>query len=266
MSARLERNTAYFTSADWRALVANHIAIKKPGGTSRFTIHHEGLVETLTAAMIAAPECSTMDDVIEHGYALDHLVHNVVGLPVDDSRKMPTDPLELRDYVDPVEGLGSIIQGRMGGRYDHAVQRNLVLKGKFLISTTVPRDYTSKATGITTKQKVRVWAVAVSAELIDRLVLEPEVKRVWQASVHAANNARARMTAVPESTPMVLAALDAEIVATSNARATAYAAAIDGKSSKEVAALDAAISDLTDNKVKHQQAAITGGVDDVDAD
>jgi hypothetical protein len=249
MSVRMDGKTDHFTAADWKALVANGVTILNPG-----------LVEVLTSAFTAAPECSTIEDVVEHGFAIDHLVHNVAGLPIDDDRKMPAEGTVQREfYIDPAVGLGSIIKSRLGGRYDGAVQTNLVPKGKFLVATKVWREYTSKTTGITSKHEVQVWAVAVSADLIDRLVLEPEVKRAWSASMHAANNANARMTAVPESAPMVLAALDAGIVASNSARATAYAKAIEGKTPEEVKALDAAISDLTDTKVTSHLAAITSG-------
>jgi hypothetical protein len=171
---------------------------------------------------------------------------------------MPTDPLGVAEYIDPVQGLGSIIASRLGGRYDGAVQSNLVPKGKFLVSTTVLRDYTSKTTEITTKQQTRVWAVVITADLIDRLVLEPEVKRAWSSSVHAAKNARARMTAVPESAASVIAAMDAGLVAASTARATAYGIAIEGKSPEEVAALDAAIGDQAEVRVNAARALTSG--------
>lgn len=267
MGVRMEHKTRHLTAADWKALVANGIAVKKTGSSGTdYVIENAGLVEVLTAAFAAAPECSTMDDVTEHGFAIDHLVHNVAGLPVDDDRKVPTDPIGLYEYIDPVEGLGSIISSRLGGRYDHAVQANLWPKGKYLVSTTVPRQYTSKTTDITTTQQVRVWAVAVSADLIDRLVLAPEVKRAWAASLHAAKNADARMSAVPESAPLVLAAMDAQIVAANSARATAYALAIEGKTAEEVKALDAVIGEMTDTKVTAQRAAITAGSDESSED
>jgi len=263
MSVRMNRSTRHFTPADWKALVANGVAVKRTSASgSDFVIDNQGLVQVLISAFAAAPECSTMEDVREHGFARDHLVHNVVGLPVDDDRKVPAEgTVAYLEYVDPVEGLGSIIQRRLGGRYDGAVQSELVPKGKFLVSTTVYRDYTSTVTDLTTRRLERVWAVAVSAELIDTLVLEPAVKRAWSAAIHAAMNAQAQMTAVPESAPLVLAALDAEIVAAASARDTAYAKAIEGKSPKEVAALDAAISDMADSKVGRHRTAITSGSD-----
>lgn len=259
MSVRMDRNTAWFEPADWKSLAGNGIAERTKGV---FHVNSDGLVSLLTAHFSAAFECVTLDDVAEHGDALEHLVHNVAGLPVNENRTLPTDPLQKRDYVDPAAGLGKIIQGRLGGQYKHAVQSRLVEKGRFLVSTVVPRTYTAELTGLTTVQQTRVWAVAISAELIDDLVLEGEVKRAYAAAVNAANNAAARMTAVPESAPVVLAAMDAQIAAASNARATAYNRAIEGKSSKEVAALDAAVTGLADSKVDRHMAALTSGSDE----